>query len=100
MKSLENPFGARPMTATGSARYLFPQLGKIYERLGDFSWVLVRGIYGFFYIPHGCQKLFGWFGGSGLAGVAQGFAHEGLQPAYFWARLISGPSSFSAASRC
>jgi len=75
-------------------RYLVPQLGTIYEKLGDLSWLLVRGIYGYFFIPHGCQKLFGWFGGAGLAGVAQGFAHEGLQPAYFWAGYIGSLELF------
>jgi putative oxidoreductase len=75
-------------------RYVIPALGRVYEKLGDLSWVLVRGIYGYFFIPHGAQKLFGWFGGSGLASVAQGFAKEGLEPAAFWAAYIGSLEFF------
>jgi len=35
---------------------------------------------GGFFVGHGTQKLFGWFGGHGLDATAQGFEHLGLRP--------------------
>jgi putative oxidoreductase len=43
--------------------------------------LLLRTAVGGFFIGHGTQKLFGWFGGSGLDGTAQGFEQLGLRPA-------------------
>ncbi|GER82888.1 MAG: DoxX family protein [Thermogemmatispora sp.] len=36
---------------------------------------------------HGLQKLFGWFGGAGLARTRENFARQGLQPAWLWVTL-------------
>jgi putative oxidoreductase len=43
--------------------------------------LLLRTTVGGFFIGHGTQKLFGWFGGSGLDGTAEGFEKLGLRPA-------------------
>jgi putative oxidoreductase len=43
------------------------------------SFLLVRLIVGVIFIAHGAQKLFGWFGGSGIGGLAEGY---GLPLAY------------------
>jgi putative oxidoreductase len=43
--------------------------------------LLLRATVGGFFIGHGVQKLFGWFGGSGLEGTAEGFEQLGLRPA-------------------
>jgi putative oxidoreductase len=43
--------------------------------------LLLRATVGGFFIGHGTQKLFGWFGGSGLKGTAEGFEQLGLRPA-------------------
>jgi putative oxidoreductase len=43
--------------------------------------LLLRTTVGGFFIGHGTQKLFGWFGGNGLEGTAEGFEHLGLRPA-------------------
>jgi putative oxidoreductase len=43
--------------------------------------LLLRTAVGGFFIGHGTQKLFGWFGGSGLDGTAKGFEQLGLRPA-------------------
>src|SRR6266568_3221513 len=51
-----------------ASRYVFPALGKFYERCEQYTWPILRVAYGAFYIPHGCQKLFGWFGGN-IAGI-------------------------------
>jgi putative oxidoreductase len=42
--------------------------------------LLVRTVIGGFFIGHGTQKLFGWFGGGGLDATGQGFEAIGLVP--------------------
>jgi putative oxidoreductase len=42
---------------------------------------LLRATVGGFFVGHGTQKLFGWFGGSGPKGTAQMFDSLGLKPA-------------------
>jgi putative oxidoreductase len=41
---------------------------------------LLRLTVGGFFVGHGTQKLFGWFGGHGLDATAQGFEALGLRP--------------------
>jgi putative oxidoreductase len=43
--------------------------------------LLLRTAVGGFFVGHGTQKLFGWFGGYGLDGTAKGFEQLGLRPA-------------------
>lgn len=40
-------------------------------------------------IPHGCQKLFGWFGGAGLERFAAIFANIGYKPGLFWVIVVA-----------
>ena len=47
-----------------------PAIGKL----------LLRGLIGGFFVGHGTQKLFGWFGGPGLDGTGQFFEALGLRP--------------------
>lgn len=42
--------------------------------------LLLRLSVGGFFVGHGTQKLFGWFGGNGLAATAAGFEQIGLRP--------------------
>jgi putative oxidoreductase len=42
--------------------------------------LLLRITVGGFFVGHGTQKLFGWFGGQGLAASADGFDSMGLKP--------------------
>jgi putative oxidoreductase len=42
--------------------------------------VLLRVTVGGFFFGHGTQKLFGWFGGTGLDATAQAFETLGLRP--------------------
>jgi putative oxidoreductase len=42
--------------------------------------LLLRLAVGGFFVGHGTQKLFGWFGGNGLDATAQGFEQIGLRP--------------------
>ncbi|MFN2494823.1 MAG: DoxX family protein [Pseudonocardiaceae bacterium] len=44
---------------------------------------------------HGAQKLFGWFGGPGLAGTTETFRQMGYEPAEFFA-LLGGASELTA----
>jgi putative oxidoreductase len=43
--------------------------------------LLLRLVVGGFFVGHGTQKLFGWFGGYGLKGTTEGFEQLGLRPA-------------------
>jgi putative oxidoreductase len=42
--------------------------------------LLLRLTVGGFFVGHGTQKLFGWFGGQGLDATAQGFEQLGMRP--------------------
>jgi len=42
--------------------------------------LLARMTIGLLFVGHGVQKLFGWFGGSGLEATAAGFESMGLRP--------------------
>jgi putative oxidoreductase len=68
-------------------RYVVPALGTVYSAIEVYSWPLVRVATGFFFLPHGIQKLFGFWGGD-IARTAEGFAKQGLNPAWFWAYYI------------
>jgi putative oxidoreductase len=49
---------------------------------------MVRLMVGAMFVPHGMQKLFGWFGGGGLTGTAAYFDSIGLSPGYPLAVLV------------
>ncbi|WP_159688839.1 DoxX family protein [Cognatazoarcus halotolerans] len=49
---------------------------------------------GIVFAAHGAQKLFGWFGGYGLAGTAQWLESIGLAPGYLMALLAGGAEFF------
>src|SRR5690349_10530005 len=68
-------------------RYVVPALGSIYAALETYSWPLVRVATGLFFLPHGMQKLLGFWGGD-IAKTAEGFAKQGLNPPLFWASYI------------
>src|SRR5438128_8965755 len=65
-------------------RYLVPALGGLYTALEAYSWPLVRVATGLFFMPHGMQKLFGFWGGD-IVKTAEGFAKQGLNLSLFWA---------------
>lgn len=68
-------------------QYVFPALGRLYERCKPYAYTILRVSYGLWYVPHGCQKLLGWFGGS-IEGTAKGMASAGIVPPMFWAYYI------------
>ena len=55
---------------------------------------VVRIVAGITFAAHGAQKLFGWFGGYGLTGVAQWMESIGLTPGYLMALLAGGDEFF------
>jgi len=55
---------------------------------------ILRIIVGIIFMAHGSQKLFGWFGGGGLAGTAQFMESLGLTPPTLMAALSGGAEFF------
>ena len=81
-------------TDTVHARPIIPALAAIYRPLKGLSYPLIRVVAGLFLMPHGSQKLFGWFGGYGLKGTGGYFAQLGLEPGVFWAVLVGSTEFF------
>lgn len=57
-----------------AAKPLVPVFGAISNALSPFAEPLVRVTAGLLLVPHGAQKLFGWFGGYGVEATGQFFA--------------------------
>jgi len=70
-------------------RYYIPALGRIYERFGGCVLPMLRIVLGAILVPHGCQKLFGWFGGMGFEGFTALFDKLGYKPATLWVALVA-----------
>ena len=60
---------------------------------GGFGQLALRVAVGVIFAAHGSQKLFGWFGGYGLAGTGQFFDSVGLHPGQLMA-LLAGSAEF------
>ncbi|MEE8276635.1 MAG: DoxX family protein [Alphaproteobacteria bacterium] len=67
--------------STSSTKLMIPALGGLYESLAPLAYPLIRFSAGLILMPHGAQKLFGWFGGGGISGTAGFFSSLGLEPA-------------------
>ncbi|MCH8810128.1 MAG: DoxX family protein [Proteobacteria bacterium] len=80
---------------TAETRLIIPALGPLHAKLSRWSYPLIRAATGLMLMPHGAQKLFGWFGGYGLEGTGGYFAQNlGLEPGLFWAALVGGVEFF------
>lgn len=56
--------------------------------------LILRVPVGLILAAHGAQKLFGWFGGNGLAGTAQWMSSIGIEPGLLMALLAGGAEFF------
>ena len=77
------------ITSNGSSRYCIPALGKLYAALDSYMLPLLRVALGAILIPHGCQKLFGWFGGMGFEKFSALFDKIGYKPGAFWVAVVA-----------
>lgn len=71
-----------------TSHYYVPALGRIYSAVGEYAEPILRIVLGAILIPHGMQKLFGAFGGSGFAANAALFDRIGFTPGVFWGTLV------------
>ncbi len=82
-------------TETTHPQPIVPALAPLYAKLSRLSYPLIRIATGLALMPHGAQKLFGWFGGYGLEGTGGFFSQNlGLEPGLFWAALVGGVEFF------
>ena len=56
--------------------------------------LILRVPVGLILSAHGAQKLFGWFGGNGLAGTAGWLSSMGMEPGFLMAILAGGAEFF------
>ncbi|NKY58566.1 DoxX family protein [Nocardia flavorosea] len=60
---------------------------------GDTGLLILRLVFGLLFAAHGAQKLFGWFGGEGLAANNAGFEKMGFEPGNVFG-TVAGLSEF------
>ena len=70
------------------------KIASLYRPFEHYSWPLIRFATGLFMIPHGAQKLFGWFGGRGLEATIAGFGKMGYDPGWLTGPLVAGVEFF------
>jgi putative oxidoreductase len=86
--------GGTTMTDQSKPQLIVPGVAGLYAVGSCIAWPLIRVVCGLFLMPHGAQKLFGWFGGYGLAATGDFFATKlGLQPGFLIA-LLAGCVEF------
>lgn len=66
----------------------------LFDTTGGYGALALRVPVGVILAAHGAQKLFGWFGGYGLAGTAQWLESIGLAPGLLMALLAGGAEFF------
>jgi len=70
-------------------------INKVLFTRAGYGLTLLRIAVGVIFAAHGSQKLFGLFGGYGLAGTAQYMESVGLTPGYLMATLAGGTEFFA-----
>ncbi len=75
-------------------RFVLPFLEPFYRSLAPYTEALIRVVAGLNLVPHGAQKLFGAFGGGGLAGSAQFLESVGYAPGMVWAVVLGSLEFF------
>jgi putative oxidoreductase len=79
-------------TKQSHAKPFIPALHGLAQALSPLAEPAVRVTAGLLLVPHGAQKLFGWFGGYGLEATGQFFATKLGLPASF--ALLAGLIEF------
>jgi putative oxidoreductase len=74
-------------------RLIVPAVGRLYEAGSGLWYPWIRFFSGLFLVPHGAQKLFGWFGGN-INATAGFFSQIGLEPALPLAYLVGATEFF------
>src|SRR5438105_15953773 len=72
-----------------------PMTEAIDTQLLDFGLLVMRVILGLIFAAHGSQKLFGWFGGYGIAGTGGFLESLGFRPGARFA-LLAGLTETAA----
>lgn len=70
-------------------------INKVLFTRAGYGLTVMRIVVGVIFAAHGSQKLFGLFGGYGLAGTAQWMESIGLTPGYLMATLAGGTEFFA-----
>ncbi|MGQ0466253.1 MAG: DoxX family protein [Sporichthyaceae bacterium] len=83
------------MTLTPLRSAADPAIRSVDSRAHDLGLLILRMSFGLLMAGHGAQKLFGWFGGKGLDGTADGFQNLGYSPAKLFA-FVAGTTEFGA----
>lgn len=77
---------------TTTAKPIIPGLRPLTDALSPLAEPLTRATIGLLLMPHGAQKLFGWFDGYGVEATGQFFAAKlGLPPSF---ALLAGMIEF------
>jgi putative oxidoreductase len=77
------------MSEMTAPRPLVPAFSAIYGVFEPLALPALRVVMGLVLVPHGCQKLFGWFGGMGFEKFTDAFDKMGWHPAAFWLALVA-----------
>jgi putative oxidoreductase len=77
------------MADMAAPRPYVPAFSGIYAAFDPIALPLLRLTMGLILVPHGCQKLFGWFGGLGFEKFTDIFDKMGWHPAVFWVALVA-----------
>ena len=72
-----------------------PSTDAIDTQLIDLGLLIVRVVFGLIFAAHGAQKLFGWFGGYGIAGTSGWLESVGYRPGRAFATVL-GLTEFAA----
>ncbi|ALI03063.1 DoxX family protein [Pseudomonas sp. FW306-02-F02-AA] len=70
-------------------------INKVLSTRAGYGLTVLRIFVGIIFAAHGSQKLFGMFGGYGIAGTAQYMESVGLAPGHLMAILAGGTEFFA-----
>jgi putative oxidoreductase len=86
---------ANQHTSPKGMTHMSSLINKVLFTRAGYGLTILRIAVGVIFAAHGSQKLFGLFGGYGLAGTAQYMDSLGLHPGYLMATLAGGTEFFA-----